>query len=90
MIRLATIAVAAFVITVTLTAGAGLLASSAMHALLAHHEQRWWPLLMNGFASIGWMTPVLSVGIAVRVALQKQRVRGRSPHRTQKLPVLGL
>jgi hypothetical protein len=90
MIRLTAIAMAAFAITALLTVTAGLLASSAVRVLFAHHEQWWWPLVMNGLASIGWMTPFLSVAIALRIALQKQRVRGRHPRLTRRLPVLGL
>ena len=74
------IAVAAVAITALLTITAGLLASSATRVLFAHHEQWWWPLLMNGLASIGWMAPFLAVGIALGIALQKQRVRRSSPH----------
>jgi len=90
MIRVTTIAVAAVAITAVLTLTAGLLASSAARVLLARHEQWWWPLVMDGVTIIGWTTPFLSVGIALRIAVRKQRDHGRNPHLTPKLPVLGL
>jgi hypothetical protein len=90
MIRFTAIAVAAVAITALLTVTAGLLASSAVRVLFARHEQWWWPLVMEGVTILGWTAPFLTVGIALRIALRKQRVRGRNPHVTPTLPVLGL
>jgi hypothetical protein len=74
MIRMTAIAVA---ITALLTITAGLLASSATRVLFAHHEQWWWPLMLDGLASVGWITPLLSVGIAAGIVVRQQRLRGR-------------
>jgi hypothetical protein len=81
MIRLTTlwIAVAAFAITALLMVTAGLLASLGMRVLLADHEQWWWPLVINGLMITGWMTPFVSVGIALRRGRVRRGILRRSP-----------
>jgi len=73
------IAVAAVAITALLTIAAGLLASLVMGVMLAHHDQWWWPLVINGLASTGSFVPIgVALFCAYRIALYRRRdLRGR-------------
>ena len=82
------IAVAAVAITALLAVAAGELASLVMRVLLAHHEQWWWPLVINGLMYFGWIPLFVFVGIAS--ALHRGRVRRRIVRSSPPLAPLDL